>query len=453
MRILITGASGLIGKNFILHALRNGHQVRALVRTPEHFRVLPGKDVFAWRHDSVPDAKAFEDVQAIIHLAGEGIADRRWTKARKKALVESRVLGTRNLVQAIERVPADKRPAVLISGSAIGYYGIQRDQPVDEAAEPGTDFLANLCGQWEQEAKRAETLGLRVVLARTGIVLSRQGGALAKMPPIRISDGYSWMSWIHIDDMARALLYAAQTDGLRGPVNFVSPKPVQNREMIQALCLAYGVPNLGFAPRAALALALGELSQALLASVQVKPKALLSNGFNFQHTSLEETIRQELQGQHFLDRLYCKEQFVPLPPERIFPFFSRAENLESLTPPWLNFHIVGKSSEEIRVGTLIDYKLNLHGVPVRWQTRISEWQPNEFFVDEQLKGPYAKWQHRHIFESVEGGCILRDQITYRIPGSIFGGALLSAWISRDVEQIFTYRQKRIQELVDSNEFV
>lgn len=451
MRILVTGASGLIGRQFILQALKEGHDVRALVRTPESFQMLRAKDVYKWDHTKPLSPGILEGIDAIVNLAGENIADKRWTSSRKKQLVESRVQGTRRIVEALRSIPEEKRPKTFVSGSAIGFYGYDRDEELNEDATAGDDFLAKLCVDWEKEAQDAESLGLRVVLTRTGIVLSKRGGALAKMPPVRLSDGQSWMSWIHIEDMANALLYILKTETISGPVNCVAPNPVRNAEFVKILAAKYGVPSIAFAPRPVLAMALGELSRALISSLKVNPSVLTKHGFRFRYPDLGAALECELYDAHPLDRVFSREQFVPLAPEKVFPFFSRAENLETLTPPWLNFRIVSKSTEHIEKGTLIDYKLKIHGTPVKWRTKITEWKKNEYFIDEQLKGPYTKWHHLHTFERVPGGCVLRDEVTYRIPGSIFGSTLLSSWISNDVSRIFSFRQLRIRDLIAKGE--
>jgi len=451
MRILVTGASGLIGKNFIRHSLRLGHDVRALVRSPQNFKMLPEKNIFKWSHENHPPEEAFEFVDAIVHLAGESIAGKSWSNQQKKIIVESRLLGTRNLVEVLSRLPLNKRPKVLLSGSAVGYYGYQREEVLDESASAGQDFLAKLCVDWEQEALKAKKLGLRVVLARTGLVLSKEGGALAEMPPVQISNGKNWMSWIHIEDMVRIIDFAIENENISEAINCVAPKPVQNKDFVKILAHVRRIPFVGRVPRVFLDIALGEMAQVVVSSLRVKAKALETAGFKFLHPDLSLALEHELRGCGPLDSVLFKDQFVPLKPEEVFPFFSRAENLETLTPPWLNFKIVAKSKEQIKKGSLIDYKLNIHGVPVRWRTLISAWKKNELFIDEQLKGPYTKWHHVHTFDTVLGGCLLRDEITYRAPGFIFGKLLLSKWISSDVNKIFSYRQEQIQKLLLSGQ--
>ena len=165
-----------------------------------------------------------------------------------------------------------------------------------------------------------------------------------------------------------------------------------------------------------------------------------------QYNRPEKALEDLLGPVKFTDNFLLSRQFIPLPRETVFSFFSKAENLEILTPPWLKFKIMNQSTPEIRKGTLINYKLRVHGAPVRWRTLIGEWKPNESFVDTQLKGPYKKWYHVHRFEDVPGGTLITDDVTYEIPGWIFGKLILP-WIKRDVSTIFAYRQEMIQKLV------
>ncbi|MGE4133798.1 MAG: TIGR01777 family oxidoreductase [Bdellovibrionales bacterium] len=450
MRILLSGATGLIGKNFIRRALREGHEVVALVRRPEMFKMLPKENIFAWSHEQVPPAEAFDGVQAVVHFAGAGVADKRWTSSRKNLIRESRLVGTRNLVKAIESLSEDRRPDVFVSGSAIGYYGYHRKEEMTEESPPGDDFLAHVCTDWEKEAQALESLGVRLVLARTGIVLSKEGGALAKMPPVVIGSGDQWFSWIHIDDMVGLLLFSIMTSTVKGPLNFVAPAPVHFGSLIRSLVDVRGYPAALYSPAFTVRLGLGEMANALLSSLKVLSSKAESHGFQFQFQEVNEALENLYSGTHYLDQVFVQDQFVPRTPKQVFPFFSRAENLEILTPPFLNFKIVAKSSEEIQTGTLIDYRLRVHGVPISWRTLIQDWIPDKQFVDEQLKGPYSKWHHVHSFDSVVGGCLLRDEVTYRVPAHLLGKLALTGFILKDVKQIFSYRQKKIEELVASN---
>ena len=204
------------------------------------------------------------------------------------------------------------------------------------------------------------------------------------------------------------------------------------------------------APKFALKLILGEMSQAVLASQNVFPKNALAAGFDFKFKKLELALNDIYSDSNLMDNYFSTKQFIPLIRKDVFPFFEKAENLEALTPPWLNFHVVKKSTPHLENGTLIDYKLNIHGVPVKWKTLISDWIPANSFADNQLHGPYNKWHHVHTFEDVLGGTLISDDITFRPPGWIFGKILLP-FIKKDILEIFKYRQNKIKDLYNNGE--
>lgn len=294
--VAITGASGMIGHALAERLRASGRRVRRLVRSrrpesPDDIVWDPMRDVLA-PHD-------LEGVEAVVHLAGEPIAQR-WTAARRHAIRESRVRGTALLARVLAKL--ERKPGVLLSGSAVGIYGDRGDEAVAEDSAPGTDFLSGVAREWEDAAGTAKEAGIRVVLLRTGIVLSPQGGALEKLlPPFRLGvggplgSGRQWMSWIALHDHLRAMEHALATTGLHGPVNLVSPNPVTNAEFAATLGRVLGRPALVPVPSFALELLYGEMARAtLLAGQRVLPKALLRSGFTFEHPTLEQALRFEL---------------------------------------------------------------------------------------------------------------------------------------------------------------
>lgn len=286
---LITGASGLIGTKLVLKLLSEGHRVNVLVRSPKKFKLISSTNIYAWTHHQVPPAQSLKNIDIVINLAGEGVANKRWTKKQKNKLWDSRVLGTQNLVKAILSLDIKERPKVFISGSAIGIYGSKDDEKINENSELGEDFLAKLCLAWENEALKAQ--GLRTVLLRTGIVLSKDGGALAKMPPVTIGSGCDWMSWIHIDDMVDFIYMASMTERFSGAYNVTAPNPVQNKEFIHNLTVAKGFPFKLSIPKFLLKLVLGELSTALVASLRVYPVRAQENGFHFTYEEINKALQ------------------------------------------------------------------------------------------------------------------------------------------------------------------
>jgi hypothetical protein len=286
--VLLAGGTGFIGG--ALRAALEGAGQRVTVVTRDPGRAAP--PAVGW--EAVGAAVA--DSDALVNLAGEPIAAGRWSPARKRAILESRARATRALVEAA--VAAPRRPTVLVSASAVGYYGPRGDEPLDEAAPAGSDFLARVCRAWEEEAERAEAAGLRVVRLRIGIVLDRGGGVLARMLPLfrafaggPLGDGRQWMSWIHRDDVVGLVLDVLGRQDWRGAVNATAPRPVTNAEFSRVLGKALGRPAALRAPAFALRLVLGEMADMLLTGQRVLPAATDRLGYRWRHAELLPALR------------------------------------------------------------------------------------------------------------------------------------------------------------------
>lgn len=292
MLIAITGSSGLIGSALTRSLRGDGHSVRRLLR-----RRAPSSDEASWSpEEGRIDAGAFDGVDAVVNLAGENIAQR-WTESAKHAIRESRVSGTSLVAHSM--ASAATKPRVLVSGSAVGYYGLRADETLDEASGAGEDFLASVCREWEAATGPAEDAGVRVALSRTGIVLDPHGGALAKMlTPFRLGvggrlgDGRHWMSWIALADHVRALRFLIDHDDARGPFNLTAPHPVDNVEFTKELAAALHRPAVFPVPRLALEIAFGQMAEgAALASQRVLPRRLLDAGFEFALPRLDLALQ------------------------------------------------------------------------------------------------------------------------------------------------------------------
>ncbi len=302
MKIAVTGATGLIGKSLCTRLQREGKQLVLFARNTRSAQSsFPGARVLEW--DAVagpPPMGSLDGVDAVVHLLGEGIADGRWSSSRKKAIRESRIEGTRNLVEGLRR--SSQPPGLLVSGSAIGFYGSRGDEELDESSERGDGFLVDVCQAWEEQARAAEALGIRTVLLRTGIVLSTHGGALAKMlPPFRmfvggaLGSGKQWMSWIHMDDEVGLIRHILTSDEFRGAVNATAPGPVTNSQFSKTLGRVLGRPSILPAPGLVLKLVMGEMAQELLLNGQkVLPKRALASGYSFKFPELEGALRDLL---------------------------------------------------------------------------------------------------------------------------------------------------------------
>ena len=291
MKITITGATGLIGGALRRHLAADGHQMLFLSR-----RAPSQPGWYSWDPASgPPPVESIEDADAIIHLAGEPVAQR-WTSSVKQRIRLSREQGTTALVKGLAAL--QRKPGVLISASAIGYYGDRGDEVLTEKATPGTDFLSEVCVAWERAAQVADTLGVRVVRMRIGIVLHPSGGALGKMlPPFRlglggpIAGGQAWMSWIHVEDLARLFAWAVENTNVYGAVNAVSPGAVQNSGFTRCLAEAVHRPARFPVPALALKLMYGEMASVVLASQHVVPDAAGQSGFQFLWPGLGPALR------------------------------------------------------------------------------------------------------------------------------------------------------------------
>jgi len=300
MRVVVTGATGTIGRAVVKALRERGDQVVALSRDPERARETLGADVdaHAWgdpKAEAAP-AEALRGADGVIHLLGEPVAQR-WSDEAKREIRDSRVLGTRNLVAAIRE--AEPRPKVLVSQSATGWYGARGDEPLDESAPAADDFLAGVVRDWEAEASRVEAEGVRVALARTGVVLSPHGGALEKMLPFfkaglggPVAGGRQYVPWIHVDDVAGALLFCLDSDAASGPVNLTAPKPATNTELSKSLGRALHRPAIAPVPGFAVKLLYGEMASIVTTGANVVPRRLEELGYSFRHPDLDGALRE-----------------------------------------------------------------------------------------------------------------------------------------------------------------
>ena len=293
-RVLLTGSSGFLGSALLPTLKARGFEVTRLVRG-----VAAKEDEIRWNPAWPPSSEAISGFDAVIHLAGETVVGR-WTASKKTKIRDSRVTGTRNLVHAL--LEAKDRPRVLISGSAIGYYGDRGDELLNELSTSGSGFLADVCREWEAAAQPAVNAGIRTALVRTGVVLSRDGGALKKMLlPFQmgiggnIGSGRQWMSWIHLQDWIGAIHHILKNDLVQGPVNLVGPKPVTNAEFTKTLASVLSRPAIFPVPAFVAKLAFGQMGEeVLLGSQRVEPARLVTSGYPFQYSDLRKALEAVL---------------------------------------------------------------------------------------------------------------------------------------------------------------
>jgi uncharacterized protein (TIGR01777 family) len=449
MKILVTGATGLIGKQLCSELIKQDHQLVVVsTRDEPRFRLD-----FTYPCEYLPWSRVNDlpRVDAVIHLAGDNISEGRWSERKKNSILSSRIDTTQALIESFEK--NNRWPKTFISTSAIGIYGDRGDEFLTEESSAGLGFLADVCKSWEKVTAPLAAHS-RLAILRLGVVLDAKGGFLAKMEPIfsngaggRVGSGQQWLSWIHSQDLIEMFLYALKTECVSGVYNAVAPEPVRNNHWAKAYAKQLDVPCIFPVPALALKAGLGEMAQIALASQNVVSAKIVQSGFQFRFSTLEDALKdlyswKKSPGQ----RLFTSEQWLSQTREEVFPFFAKADNLERITPPFLNFKILKSSTPEIETGTLIDYRLKIHGVPIVWRTRIENWAPHQSFVDNQLKGPYKLWHHTHSFVPVPNGTLMQDHVIYELPMGWLGRIVAGSFVLKDVQAIFKYRTQVIQQL-------
>lgn len=302
MRLTVTGGTGLLGTRLVRELTRRGDEVTVLSRDPERASdSLEGVQALAWDPGAGPaPVEALEGRDAVVHLASENIGQR-WRDEAKRRIRQSRVQGTRNLVEGLRA--ARPRPRALVSAAAVGYYGPHGAEPLAEDAPAGEDFLAEVCVAWEHEAERATELGMRVVRVRTGVVLDRRGGALARMLPFfraglggPVAGGEQYMPWVHADDVVGIYQQALDDDNWAGPVNATAPEPVTNRVFTKALGSALHRPAVAPVPALALRVLYGEMADVVLEGQNAVPQRTRELGYRHRHPQLDEALRSALRS-------------------------------------------------------------------------------------------------------------------------------------------------------------
>jgi uncharacterized protein len=474
MKVFLTGATGFLGRALTLALRREGHTVVAWVRSVERARVLLGDQaelVAMGSDDASLDAglrAALTGCDAVVNLAGEPVLAR-WTAARRAALRTSRVDLTARLVRALERL--ERRPRVLVSGSAVGFFGARGDEPLTEASAVGSGFLAQLCADWEASARRAESLGVRVVLLRTGIVLGLDGGALTSMlPPFRlggggrIGSGRQRMPWIHVEDWVRCVCLALADARVQGPLNATAPEPPTNREFTRALARTLRKPAFLPVPPPALRLLFGGAASVLLESQRALPARLGELGFVHAFPTLEAALADLLVtgrpaigsargedpgGSAYLAarapryRLAATTELA-VPLAEAFRFFSAPENLGLLTPRAVGLEIHASSGPP-SAGSTLDHRIRIGPFRLGWRTRFEAWQAPERFVDVQEKGPYRGWWHEHRFEARGASATrMQDRVLYSLPLGPLGALAHRLFVADQLGDIFAQRALAIR---------
>jgi uncharacterized protein (TIGR01777 family) len=465
MRIVVTGATGFIGRAVVRRLQRDGAQVVAWVRDVPRCQALLGPDVRCV--DDAALGAAVDGAHGIVNLAGEPVLPGRWTEKRRERILNSRVGATDRIVAAIRA--AAKRPEVLVSGSAVGFYGERPEGPCPEDRAPGADFLAEVTVAWEAAAAQAETCGVRVARVRTGFVLGAEEGGLGSLvAPFRlgvggpIGSGDQPLSWIHIDDEAEAIVRLLFDLRLSGPVNLTTATARQG-ELATKVGTILHRPAAIPAPVPALKLLFGEASSAIVGGQDVPPTALRAGGFVPQFPHLGAALEDVLDPSPVVvrdpedvpDHPYLREHRphwelvsaldVAAPVDRVFAWFRQPENLPMVTPPANALELKSRTPVDMGEGTQIDYELPIAGMRASWRTHVLTWDPPSSFVDVATKGPFECWWHEHRFEPTASGTHVRDRVLFSAPLGPVGRAAEAAWVRPMLQRLFLYRRIAVRQ--------
>ena len=450
MKIVVTGGTGLIGKALVAQLVANGDSVSVLTRDASKARKILPLDaaVFQWNPESDnPPLECLEGSDALVNLIGEPIKGR-WTKRKKLLIHRSRTVSIRNLAAALTTM--DNPPHRFISASAVGYYGDRGDDELTETSGPGEGFLSEVVQAWEDGLEPLRDAGISVTPLRLGLVLSNDGGVLKQLLfpwllglGVKIGDGLQWWPWIHIEDAVALIDRALKGRIPIGPVNAVAPEQVTQIEFANTLAKVLNRPRMFTLPKFVIQCLLGEMAFELTAS---RRAVTCDSGYEYRFPTLDLAMQDLLStggSKRNGLRRYQTEMSVNATIYEVFDFFSDPGNLEQITPPWLNFKMMTPQPLTIGFGTIIDYRLRLHRIPITWQSEITEWDPPQRFVDVQNTGPYSHWTHTHEFKESEGRTIVRDTVYYAVPG---GSMVDRLFVRKDLDRIFLYRQCKLREL-------
>jgi len=458
MKILMTGGTGFIGRQLGIFLTQNNHTIHCLCRDPlkeGKINTYPA-NYYKWDGDKdLPPEDSLKDIDAVVHLAGENIAAKRWSPEYKTQLINSRVQSAKNIFDALKKYQI--KPSVFIGASAVGFYGDRGDTLLNENSTKGTGFLSDLCEHWEKASEEAHSLEIRRCILRFGLVVSEQGGILDET--VQLSHrgvlgrlgffGTQWMSWISLNDLCHLIIWCLETSSCQGVYNAVSENPVQNKDFVREINSTLKNSSFLPVPSHALKLVLGERSTLLLSSQRLKPSRATSEGFTFRDKSFSDLLKSIfpnwVSGQYLLHtKLWLDDN-----QQKVFEFFKDENNLERITPSDLSFKIISKSTKNIQKDTLIKYKLKIHGIGFKWMTKIKDFNEPQSFTDIQLKGPYKTWEHTHSFSKLCAGTLIDDKVIFKLPFGIFGRIIAFIFVVKDIKRIFKYRAEKISLLYKS----
>ena len=462
MKILVTGATGFIGSKLSEKLLLEGHELICPTRNEESAKKNLSLPVcfVSWTELEKNPKNYLTDIDGVVHLAGENVGEKRWSREQKEQILNSRKLLTEKIVNLVDTNASQCK--FFVGASAIGFYAdSDKDEWILENSKSGKHFLADVCKYWEGPLEKIKVNdNLRLVTLRIGVVLGHDGGLIKKILPIYrkglggpVGSGKQWMSWIHVDDLVD-MLYFSVTEKIEGIYNAVAPTPARYIDFNRAMGKYTERPAFFPVPAFLIKIIMGEASYLALSSQRISSQKIQDTGFKFKFSNIDSAIMDICEYKtlppstsknfhNFLRRV----QFVDRPIDEVFTFFKEAKNLEQITPPFLNFKVKEQSTPQIQEGTRFRYQLKLHGLPIGWTTIITEWEENQRFVDYQKTGPYQVWYHRHLFIPLKGGTLMVDEVRYRLPVGFLGDFFGLPFVKKDVSNIFSYRKSVIGDLL------
>lgn len=427
MKILMTGATGLLGKNLGIELVRQGYELVCLVKKKEIAeRECPFPATFVEWDPSLPIPTGFDASQigAVIHL----LESDTWSVQVEKECADSALSCAKNLLAFAK----EKRIGNFISTSHI-------------KAEP-------FWHEWEKFFLQNSS-EMRLICLRIGTVLDRQNGLIKNILPylrrnlkIALGSGKQWLSWIHKEDLIQLILFSLKNEKMTGIFNATALKPIRQSDFFSAVYKKTGAKSYLKISGFLLKIFSKELFFECKDSIKIFPDQAIQSTFQFKFSDLDNALDDIFLNFDIKDQEYLSNQFIPKKPEEIFPFFSDEKNLEKITPAFLHFKVLKKTTHQIEENTLIDYRLKIYGIPFYWQTRILNWEPPIRFVDTQVKGPYQKWHHTHLFTPLAHGTLMTDHVHYKVPLGLIGDVFVSYKILSDVKKIFSYRKEIIYKL-------
>jgi uncharacterized protein (TIGR01777 family) len=453
MKILVTGATGFVGKRLCEELVAKNFEVHIVTRNMTKAKEDLMLPLTFHEGDLSKETINFNtNFDAVVNLMGENIGEKKWDEEQKKIILNSRATSVKNLYESLK----ENNGVSFIQAGAIGFYrDSKEDEWLDESTEKGDFFLSDVCDSWEQSSLQFKNNFNHHLILRIGVVLGFDGALMHKLLPLyrkglggKLGNGKQWMSWIHRDDLVSLIVFSIENK-LSGVLNAVAPEPIQNKAFNTQLSYFVERPALFSVPAFILKLIMGAQSYLALSSQRIKSS--IPANFKFSYPSLKDALKEICSYKHTMPinreafhNRFRQVQFIDLPIEKVFEFFSDAKNLERITPDMLNFKITYQSTPKIQDGTVFKYKLKVHGIPVHWKTNITNWNTNEKFTDYQEKGPYQVWDHTHLFIECQGGTLMVDDVLFRLPLGYIG-ELGGLWlVNKDVPDIFKYRAQEMK---------